>query len=219
MTIKPLSPSLRESLELATATFEKSLTGGPGEAYLATRGIDRDTAADFRLGYVGTEVPGYEWLVGRLAIPNICAAGHVVGLKFRDLTGDSDQKYIQRTGSQPRMFNTRALLQDSDVIAITEGEIDCITLCQLGIPALSIPSGAGSWTKNRGIYSRLFEGYSKVVVFQDNDEPGRDMGQAILQSDLPVVVLDPPGRTKDLNEAHMHGYDDEIRNLVYGDAK
>lgn len=186
--------------------------------YLAGRGVNEATASDFRLGYVATDdVPGFERFEGKLAIPNICAAGTVVGVKFRDISGDDSHKYDQPAGQQLRMFNLRALAVESEFIAITEGEIDCITLNQLGVPAVSVSSGANSWNERR--HWRLFEGYSRVVLFRDNDEAGGELAKKVLGTDLPVQVVAPPGRFKDINEAHVAGHGDQLVRLVTGEQK
>lgn len=213
--MKPLGESQRTSLELATARFQEALAGGPGEAYLAERGIDLAVAADHRLGLAGTEVPGFERFVGRLAIPNISARG-VVGIKFRDITGTDDRKYDQPAGQQQRLFNLRALLSDSDTIVLTEGEIDCITVSALGYPAVAVP-GKNAWNERR--HWRLFEGYRRIVLFRDSDDAGAELVKKVLASDLPVTVVQAPGHAKDVNEAHVAGLDEDIRRIIEGAIK
>lgn len=217
MIVKPLAPSLRESLEMATRTFEAALAGGPAEAYLAGRGISPDTRTHFRLGFVATDdTPGFERFQGRLAIPNICATGHVVGIKFRDLSGNDRMKYDQPAGQQARLFNTRALVTDADSIVVTEGEMDAISCHVLGIPAVAVP-GASSWNERR--HWRLFEGFRRVVLFRDNDDAGSELVKKVLASDLPVHVLSPPQHLKDINEALVAGLGDEVVRLVNGASK
>lgn len=216
--MKPLQVSVRESLDAAVTIFQTHLAaGGPAAEYLTVRAIDPEWAREhYRLGYVAdSTVPGFERFVGRLAIPNICASGHVVGIKFRELPPeDSGRKYDGQAGEQKRLFNTRALLTDGDVIAITEGEIDAISLGVLGIPAVSVPSGANSWNRHR--HWRLFEGFRRVVVFRDNDAGGDQLLKAIMESDLPVIAVNPPNGLNDVNEALVAGLGDELVSLVNG---
>lgn len=214
--MKPLPSSRRESLERAVLTFQAHLAaGGPAAEYVyQERGIAPAWARDFRLGYVADDtVPGFEWLQGRLAIPNICASGHVVGIKFRDLTGHSDMKYAQPAGQANRVFNTRALVTDADSIAVTEGEIDAIVLTMLGVPAVGIP-GTDGWKKGRTW--RLFEGFRRVVLIRDGDEAGGVLEKQMLATDLPVHVVRPPHGVKDVNDAYLAGYGDELVELVNG---
>jgi DNA primase len=173
---------------------------------------------DFRIGYVADNTtPGFERFAGRVAIPNLCAAGHVVGIKFREIPpADSGKKYDAPAGQQNRLFNLRALNTPSDYIALTEGEIDAISLVQLGVPAVAVP-GAQAWNKAR--HWRLFEGYRRIVLFRDNDDAGSELVKKVLESDLPVLVVNPPHGVKDANEALVAGFGDELVNLVKGAIK
>lgn len=218
--MKPLPPSVRTSLDVATTTFQMHLAdGGPAASYLSEqRGIDPVWAVErFRLGYVADDtVPGFERFTGRLAIPNICASGHVVGITFRELPPvETERKYDGPAGVQKRLFHTRALLEGADYVAITEGELDCITLDLLGVPAVSVPSGADSWDEKR--HWRLFEGFSRVIVFRDSDPAGDALPRKVLRSDLPAYVVSPPGGHKDVNAAHVAGLGAELVKLVRGE--
>jgi len=216
--MRPLQYSVRESLDAAVTIFQTHLAaGGPGALYLESRAIDPEWARGrYRLGFVAdSTVPGFERFVGRLAIPNLCASGHVVGIKFRELPPEtSDRKYDGQAGEKKRLFNTRALLTEGDVIAITEGELDAISLGSLGVPAVSVPSGASSWDERR--HWRLFEGFRRVVVFRDSGVGGDLLPKAILESDLPVIVVSPPQGLGDVNEALVAGLGDDLVRLATG---
>ena len=216
--MKPLLPSVRESLEQAAERFASALPGSPAESYLRGRGLDPAWArVAFRLGYVADNtVPGFERFAGRLAIPNLCAAGHPVGFKFRDLNPDSDFKYDMPTGQQQRIFNLRALVTDDDTIAVTEGEMDTIALGSLGVASVAVP-GVHNWNKRR--HWRLFEGFRRVVLIRDNDEAGGELAKKMLDTDLPVVVVAPPGAHKDVNDALVAGLGDELVRLVNGASR
>lgn len=211
--MKPLPSSVRESLESATAAFQATLAGGPGERYLRERGIDHATVEKFRLGYVAdAKFPGFERFIGRLAIPNICASGHVVYIKFRELPpADSDRKYDGPSLAQ-RLFNTRALNEADDCIWLTEGEIDAISLGQLGVPAMAVPGNTG-WKSH---YVRLLEGFERVVLIQDDDEPGAHLAKQMSATHLPLQVVKAPHGFKDVNAALAAGHEDDIRALIEG---
>lgn len=210
--MKPLQPSVRESLEAATTAFHAALMeGGATEAveYLKGRGIDRSTAETFRLGYVATaDVPGFERFVGRIAIPNICAAGRVVGFKFRSLDPESDFKY-DSPDLPTRLFNLRALNEAEECIWVTEGEIDAITLSMLGAPAIAVP-GAHNWKRH---HARILEGFDRVVLVRDADDAGLDLAKKIGATDLPLLVVRPPRGFKDVNAAYV-GARDELEELI-----
>lgn len=207
--MKPLQPSVRESLELAARTFHEALAGGPGERYLEERVIDPLTAETFRLGYVATaDIPGFERFVGRLAIPNICAAGHVVGFKFRALDG-SEPKY-DGLELPSRLFNLQALNEAEDCIWVTEGEIDAISLNQLGAPAVAVP-GAHNWKAH---HARILEGFDRVVLVRDDDDAGADLAKKMGATDLPLLTVRPPRPHKDVNAALAAGDVESLRELI-----
>jgi DNA primase len=212
---RPLSPESRRSLETAAATFHAALPGSPAEAYLAARGISPASSERFRLGFVSEAVPGYEQFLGRLAIPNICGGDrpHVVGIDFRAL-GDAEPKYLRPSGMETRMFNTRALDEAEDTLCITEGQFDTIVLEQLGLHSVAI-LGVDGWKSH---YWRLLEGFTRLVLFRDNDEAGKRLEAAIRKTDLPLTCYVPPGvgEKGDVSESFLNGHGDDLVRLALG---
>lgn len=191
-----LSASLRDSLTDLAEQFYQELN--PDTAmYLSDRGLDQEVVDTFHLGYVGNEIPGWEWAVGRLAIPYLTPAG-VVDIRFRATKGE-EPKYLGRTGATPGMFNVNAFRVDSDVIGICEGEIDTITMHGLcGIPAVGIP-GVSAW---KNYYARAFVDYRRVILFCDGDKPGLEWGRKIVtQIDAALIVSMPEGQ--DVNSTYL----------------
>lgn len=213
--MKPQSRQASSSLQQAAAVFAAAVNAPEAQTYLASRGISEHTAHRQQLGYVapGTNTPpGFERFTGRLAIPNLCATGKVVGIKFRAITDtDNAGKYDQLAGAETRLFNLNALNRAGNVLALCEGEFDTLTLEELGIPAVGIP-GANSWKPH---YWRCLEGVERVVMFVDQDDPGRALLKKV-QADLEVVPLAPPSGFHDVNDAVLAGHGDRIRELVFG---
>lgn len=183
-------PSLvvKQSLEQATTRYQAHVQ--QVGTYLASRGITPEVAATVRLGYVAPDdyEPGHEQYVGRLVIPFITPTG-VIDIRFRAVGTDDGPKYLTRPGGESHLYNVTAFQQESDVIAICEGEIDTITAHYLcGIPAVGL-SGANNW---KDWYARAFQDYRRVIVLCDGDQPGRDLGKRIAsQIDTTVVVSMP----------------------------
>jgi DNA primase len=148
-----------------------------------------------------------------LAIPNLCATGHVVGFKFRVIDPDYNgpTKYDKPAGMSNRLFNLRALNDPGSLICITEGEIDAISVTQLGFPTVGI-QGVKSWKAH---HPALFEGYERIVVVRDVDDAGFDLGRRLLDTDLPVVVVEPPAA--DANEALRLGLGDQLAKAIRGE--
>ena len=189
--------SVSESLQEATATYERLLPGSPAEEWLATRGLDLDAARTHLLGYVGEPHEGHVRFRGHLAIPYVTRAG-VVAMKFRCVEHDKCEghpKYTAPAGQRPRLYGVNALFEDSPVIAICEGELDAV-VCQslLGIPAVGIP-GVNAWQRH---FPRCFVNHERVLVMADNDSkadgrnPGRELADRILSTVDQAVLVDLP---------------------------
>lgn len=170
MISKPLATSLKESLELKTAGYVQQMNRDAAQ-YLTARGLNRDTAERFRLGFVAHPLSSEDRnFVGRLTIPSIGPTGNIYGLKFRKIDDETPgPKYMNTAGLSQRPFNLRALLEADQRIVICEGEIDAMTLDQCGLPAVGIP-GVDHWHKQ---LARMFVGFSEVIVVGDSDPEGQ----------------------------------------------
>ena len=167
-----LSPDARTLLENQTTQFQSNLYEA-GE-YLANRGITEDTAVSARLGVVDEPVHGDGGAAhNRLAIPSLTRSG-VVDIRYRcirdhDCSEANCPKYLGRPGASLRIYGVDALVRAGQSIAVTEGEFDSLILNQLGYDAVGLP-GAESWKRH---WRRLFEDFSRIVVFGDGDSAGR----------------------------------------------
>lgn len=189
-----LSGSERKSLVDRVLKYHaqlKSPEGAPVLEYLTDqRKLSLETIDKFLLGAVVSPDVLDEPARGMIAIPYMTPTGPVA-LRFRrPPERETGPKYWQPEGSKLTIFNTLALFASEETIAITEGEIDCMTLVQAGIPAVGIP-GASAW---KDFYELLFEGYESVVICADNDDQGagRKFASKLAQNvPGPRVVLMP----------------------------
>ena len=196
-----LSSSQRESLASATATYQAALAGSPAETYLAGRGIALEVAGTFRLGYVAEPDVGHEQYQWRMSIPYVTPAG-VIDIRFRTVGDDGGPKYMSRTGSTGHLYNVGAFSIDSPIIAITEGELDClVTQGIANIPSIGVP-GANAW---KPFYHRAFQDYDRVILLCDGDAPGREWGKRIAaEIDSALAISMPDGM--DVNDfVLLHG--------------
>jgi len=188
-TFVTVSQELRLSLQQAAENYHAAVD--QVATYLQGRGVTRETASTFRLGYVSESnvQVGHEQYVGRLAIPFLTPAG-IVDIRFRSIEEGDGAKYLTRPGASSHLYNVLAFQEDIDVIAICEGEFDTMMACQSGVTAVGV-SGANNW---KDWYSRAFTDYRRVVVLCDGDTAGRDMGKRIAQQiDTAVLVVMPDG--------------------------
>ena len=193
-----LTHSQRELLEKAVTHYQKSIN--KAEEYLASRGLSLQDALTVRLGLVEEPLPGHEQFAGRLAIPYITPSG-VVDIRFRAV-GHQEPKYMGMPGSQTRLYNVNALLSAGDIIAVTEGEIDAITLnYKCNIPSIGVP-GANSWKKH---YSRILQDFEKIYIFADGDQAGSEFARKVAQEVQGVTVINLP-EGQDVNSLYLtHG--------------
>lgn len=189
---------MRKSLEKACRLYEERLPGSVAEKYLSNRGITKEVATYFRLGFVGSDpFPGHEFKENRLAIPYIAPTG-IVQMRFRAIPKDGvlgnpedSPKMLSLSGSATMLYNARALAEsDSDTIIICEGEPDTWVANQI-YPAVGIP-GAEAWEKLR-VVSRAFR-FRKTIILADNDDKGEGLKLAQkIQADIKAarIILMP----------------------------
>jgi len=149
--------------------------------YLEGRGIDLGIAEEFRCGVIVAPHSGHESYVGRLAIPSIGPNG-VYQMKFRCM-GDHECKDLGHSkyltdAMDNRLFNVRAIVSASNVICVTEGELDSVVLTMCGFPSVAAP-GSNTWKRH---HPRMFAGFTKVYVFGDGDKAGQAFSKTVADS-------------------------------------
>lgn len=167
-----LSKSERKSLVDRVLKYHDQLKSPAGARvleYLTTeRQLSLETVDRFLLGVAASPDVLDDDARGMVSIPYNTPTGPVA-LRFRrPPEREGGPKYWQPEGSKLTIFNTPAFFESEETIAITEGEVDCMTLVQAGIPAVGIP-GASAW---KDFYELLFEGYESVLICADNDDTG-----------------------------------------------
>ncbi len=162
----------------------------------------------FRLGFVANPETGHEIYQGKLAIPYITPSG-VIDIRFRSLNNDNGPKYLSRPGATTHIYNIGALTQDSSMLVVCEGEIDTIIATQVGFTAVGLP-GANNW---KPYYSRVLDGWDKIMLFCDGDNAGREMAKTIsreLDNVFPVFMPD----NQDVNDVFLTEGADGLRRRV-----
>lgn len=201
-----LTHSQRESLEKAVTHYQGTLP--IAEEYLASRGLSLVDGATVRLGYVHEPLAGHERFAGRLAIPYITPAG-VVDIRFRAV-GPQEPKYLGMSGSETRLYNVNALMTAENFIAITEGEIDAITLnYKCGIPSIGVP-GANNWKRH---YARLLHDFENIYIFADGDQPGADFAKKLSDEIQGVTIIHMP-EGHDVNSMYLENGADWFMSKV-----
>lgn len=209
-----LSDALRKSLEKRAVSYHEQLFSPNGSGLLDylidERGLQPETLSQFQLGAVVNPDGLDEKAVGKISIPYLTRSG-VVALRFRRGPVGEGPKYWQPPGSNITIFNVNELVKHQRWIAICEGEIDCITATQAGIPAVGIP-GASAWKDH---YGTLFEGYERVIILADNDDKGAgEQFAAKVAEEVPepAIITMPDGH--DVNSFYCEHGAKELRGLL-----
>ncbi len=152
-------------------------------------------AESFRLGVVKEPLTGHEHLHGRLVIPYLTITG-VVDIRFRSMDS-TDPKYLGLPGAKTHLFNVSSVLISDSKIAVTEGEVDTITLATMGIHAVGVP-GVSNWKPH---YSRILQDFEEVLVFADGDQAGRDFSKRLARDLDSVTIINCP-EGEDVNSVY-----------------
>ena len=174
-----LSNAQKQSLEQSTLQYASHLE--EAEGYLKGRGIGLEVARSVGLGVVRDPLPGHERLEGRLAIPYLTDFGPV-NMTFRclrdhDCKSSGCPKYLLWEGLESNIYSVQSLKYAGDWIAVTEGEIDALSLNIAGVPAVGI-AGASKWREH---WSNVFEDFSKVYVIQEGDSAGKKFADMLVR--------------------------------------
>jgi len=183
--------------------------------YLKTRGISDKTVDAFGIGADEK---------GNIAFP-FYENGVLTFIKYRKpqkhLKDDKSPKSWRSPGAKPILFGMDMCVFSKPLI-ITEGEIDCMSLYEAGITnVVSVPSGCEDLNWVELCYDWL-EKFQTIILFGDNDEPGRRMVQTLtkrLDESRCRVVEDypeyaPGAYCKDANEILYRFGDLELIDMV-----
>jgi len=159
--------------------------------YLGARGISRETAETFGIGYF----PGKGLMSGRVVAPIHDEAGKLVAYAGRALDGE-EPRYLFPCGFRKSqvLFNLHrvASCNRGDPVIVVEGFFDCLKVHQAGFPIVVALMGIAL----SGVQQRLLEDHFKgVVLLLDGDQPGRAASSRIgdqLMHKIFVRIVDVP---------------------------
>lgn len=148
------------------------LAAGRAKEWLVARGLTEATIDAYK---IVEQVRGDKVFA---VFPYFDVAGEYINGKTRNIDDKKDMR--QEAGAMPCLFGWHLIAPSLRTIAITEGEIDAMSLHQVGIPALSVNAGAGNhqWIENE--WENL-DRFSDILVFFDGDEAGDKGAREIVQ--------------------------------------
>lgn len=167
--------------------------------YFEARKISRQTLDSFKIAASDD---------GKIIFP-FYYKDKLVFVKYRNpwKPKEQERKEWSEPNTQPILFGMDACSFSFPLI-ITEGQIDALTLSEAGIPnAVSVPSGVNNFGWISPCWEFL-EKFNKIILFGDNDEPGKEMVETIVRrlgEDRCYLITEYPNRPegkpcKDANE-------------------
>lgn len=183
--------------------------------YLQSRGISPEVAKRYEV--VSGKVWNGERELSALVFP-YKRDGELLQVKRISTERPDGKKVIMAEGDcEPCLFGWQALDAGVRAVVLCEGEIDCMSYAQYGIPALSVPFGGGKGAKQQWIefeYHNL-DRFEEIFISMDVDDVGREAAREIAsrlgEHRCRLVTLPH----KDINECLMNGVtEDEIWQYI-----
>ena len=172
--------------------------------YWKKRGLSKETVDRFKLGYVA------EWrhpkapkapTSPRLIIPT--STGSYLARDTRDEIPAEQKPYSKSKVGSIQLFNKRALQTATKPIFIVEGELDALSIIEVGGEAVAL----GTTTKSKALVELLKAQApaQALIIALDNDEAGqrasRELTEGLQGLNIPCYSFNPCGEYKDANEA------------------
>lgn len=167
------------------------------EKWFTGRGVRLNTLESLKVAEVN----------GAICFPYLSPDGKLELCKYRSL---KEKKFWSNEDPIPCLFGWQAIKPDHRDVAICEGEIDCLSFWEQGIPALSVPFGAGKDGKQKWIdyeFDRLSR-FDNLYICMDSDEAGK-----IAKDD----IISRLGRDR-CKVVDLHVYKDANQVLTSGDS-
>jgi len=134
---------------------------------------------------------------------------------------DGKKQIVVSPNAEPCLFGWQVIPPHARTVVICEGELDAMSFCQYGIPALSVPFGGGRGEKQRWLEYEIenLNRFDEIFICMDNDDAGQEAAKEIVNRlgahrcrlvELPM---------KDANECLMNGLSKEDIQFFIDDAK
>ncbi len=194
-----MADDLSEGNELLDM-FQAQIWEDEPAGFLVRRGLNHSTVNRFGLGYTGDWGETHTVDARRsLAIPYEDGLGNLRFIRYRPLApGYVGPKYLSPPDEKAHLFAVRSL--DNDTVYVAEGEIDAMTLWQIGLKAVAVP-GAQTF---KPVWRHLFRQphVAKAVLVLDPDKAGMTAAKRLyeLLSDVcDTTVVSLPAKM-DIND-------------------
>jgi replicative DNA helicase len=188
--------------------------------YWKRRGLSKETVDRFKLGYVA------EWrhpkapkapTSPRLIIPT--SPYSYLARDTRDQIPEEQRAYSKSKVGAIHIFNSRALREANKPVFIVEGELDALSIIEVGGEAVAL----GTTTKVKALVELLKaqKPAHPLIIALDNDTAGEKATQELIEGlkglNIPYYRLNPAVEYKDANEALQR--DREALSIAVAEAE
>lgn len=180
------------------------------------RGLSIETLNRFKIGYVESwrhpKAPNAP-ASPRLIIPT--SKESYLARDTRDQIPEEQKPYTKSKVGSIHLFNAKALQTATKPIFIVEGELDALSIIEVGGEAVAL----GTTTKVKSLLELLKtkKPEQPLIIALDNDEAGekayRELSEGLKGLSIPFYRLNPAGEYKDANEA-LQGNREALRQAV-----
>lgn len=201
-----------------TAYYEqcaRNISDPAAVSYLQARGISPETAAAYNLGYDSAWISptviknqrakGSNWTpdpTARLILP--VNKNHYIARAISPDVSKNFSKMNETGGGSTGIFNAQALYGDQEIIFITEGVFDALSLIECGAAAVALNS-----TSNVKLFINHLKAAKQTraafVICLDNDDAGKraadTLKDELQELHIKRITADISGKYKDPNEA------------------
>lgn len=203
------------------AFFKKAAEALSKTDYLERRGISQKTATRFGLGYVEswqhpTLSESMKKIIPpspRLIIPT--GDGSYLARDVRDVIPSEQAKYAKSKVGKVQIFNLKALYQPGELIFLTEGELDALSIIEAGEDAIAL--GSTSNANNFIAFCSQKHPFKTILLALDNDKSGKQAQEIISKSlqelKIACTSVDICSPYKDPNEALVEAPEAFLRAL------
>lgn len=180
------------------------------------RGLSIETLNRFKLGYVEKwkhpktpQAPASP----RLIIPT--SKHSYLARDTRDQIPEEQKAYSKSKVGSIHLFNAKALQTATKPIFIVEGELDALSIIEVGGEAVAL----GTTTKVKSLLEVLKtkKPEQPLIIAMDNDKAGAEANKELTEGlrglSIPFYRLNPAGEYKDANEA-LQGNREALRQAV-----
>ena len=206
-----------ESVADYTAYYEqcaRNISDPAAVSYLQARGISPETAAAYNLGYDAAWISptvikkqrakGNNWTppaTARLIMP--VSNNHYIA---RAISPDVDKNFAKMNetgGGSTGIFNAGAVYGDQEIIFITEGVFDALSIIECGAAAVALNSTSNVHLLINQLKAKQTR--ATFVLCLDNDAAGKraadTLKEELQELNIKCITADISGEYKDPNEA------------------